>query len=175
MEQQWKNYVNPLNQVFLFLGGFLIGLIFEKTKVSGAVNGLVLFIGIGLFIAYPVEGNDINLVTGVNRFVFTSASFFICFSFYKSAIQLPRPAGKPLALLGEASYSIYMLHPVIYSLVGLAQRHLFHFPESIKLIIAFVVTILTSHFVYTYFEKYFMRIGQPRIIPTSGQGLPKSY
>ena len=37
LSEQWKNYVNPLNQVFLFLGGFLIG--FGTRWANGCTSG----------------------------------------------------------------------------------------------------------------------------------------
>jgi exopolysaccharide production protein ExoZ len=162
--EQWRNYVNPLNQVFLFLGGFLIGLLLHKLKLSTAIVLLMMFTGLGLFIFYPVSGDSIHLVTGINRLIFTACCFLICISFYKITFTLPSVIHKPLTLLGEASYSVYLLHPIIYTLTGIAFKfignHVYVFPESVRLLTAVGSTLLISYFVYQYFEKYFMKLGR---------------
>jgi len=52
LSEQWRSYVNPLNQVFLFLGGFLIGLLFNKTKINNATMIALLLIWIRTFYFY---------------------------------------------------------------------------------------------------------------------------
>ena len=80
MTEQWANYINPLNQVFLFLGGFLMGLLFQKVEVKNSISTVLLAVGLVVFTFYPVTGDGIELVTGVNRLIFTASSFLICFS-----------------------------------------------------------------------------------------------
>tara|TARA_B100000768_G_scaffold178290_1_gene193831 strand:+ start:154 stop:1281 length:1128 start_codon:yes stop_codon:yes gene_type:complete len=160
LSNQWKNYVNPLNQVFLFLGGFLIGLLFNKTKINNATILSLLAIGLGLFVFIPADGNSINLVTGVNRLVFTFCCFLICFCFYKLTFKFPVFVHKPLTLLGKASYSVYLLHPIIHDLVGRFRNHTIHFPESVRLILSIFLTLVTAYFTYEYFEKYFVKLAK---------------
>lgn len=163
LSEQWRNYVNPLNQVFLFLGGFLIGRFLHNVKIKNSIVITLLLLGLILFIFYPVTGDTINLVTGVNRLIFTACCFLICISFYKMTFTLPKFIHKPLTLLGEASYSVYLLHPIVYSVTGIAltisSKYLFHFPESVRLIISVISTLIISYFVYQRFEKYFMKLG----------------
>ncbi|MDP2540482.1 hypothetical protein CSC81_02835 [Tenacibaculum discolor] len=160
LSDQWKNYVNPLNQVFLFLGGFLTGLLFNKTKINNATILALLAIGLGLFVFIPADGNTINLVTGVNRLMFTFCCFLICFCFYKLTFKFPVFVHKPLTLLGEASYSVYLLHPIIHDLVGRFRNHTIHFPESVRLISSICLTLVVAYFTYEYFEKYFMKLAK---------------
>jgi len=164
LSEQWKNYINPLNQVFLFLGGFLIGLLLHNIKIKNSFAITLVLLGLILFKFYPVSGDPIHIVTGVNRLIFTVCSFLICIGFYKLTFKLSSLFHKPLALLGEASYSVYLLHPIVYNLVGIALtilgQYLFHFPESIRLIVSFISTLFLSYFVYQYFEKYFMKFGK---------------
>lgn len=159
-EQTWRNYVNPLNQVFLFLGGFLTGLLFNKTKINNAAIVALFLIGLGLFIFIPVHGEQIVLKIGINRLIFTFCCFLICFCFYKLSFQFPKFIHKPLTLLGESSYSVYLLHPIIYNLVGIFRNHTTHFPESVRLISSISLTLAVSYFTYEYFEKYFMKLGR---------------
>ncbi len=162
---QWRNYVNPLNQVLLFLGGFIIGLIFKDKRIHIVINLIILISGLVLFIFYPAEGDTIHLVTGVNRLIFTLCCFMICMSFYKVRVDLPAIINKPLKLLGEASYSVYLLHPLAYSVVGkvvtLAGKRNFLVSDGIKIPASIIITLVTSYLVYEYFEKYFMRMGRP--------------
>lgn len=166
LAEQWSNYVNPLNQVFLFLGGFLIGLFLHNVNVKNSINTLTFILGLGLFIFYPVEGDAINLVTGINRLIFTFSCFLICISFYKLTIKLPDVFHKPLSMLGEASYSVYLIHPMVYGLSGIfmsmLSKYIVPFPESVRLISAVISTLIISYYIYQYYEKYFMRLGRSK-------------
>lgn len=160
LSDQWRNYVNPLNQVFLFLSGFLIGLLFRNIKINNLYAFVLLFLGLSLFVFLPAQNDTINLVTGINRLFFTGSCLLICFGFYKLTFNLPIAIHKPLALLGEISYSVYLLHPILYNLVGRFRNHTIYFPESIRLILSISLTLVISYFTYQYFEKYFMKLGK---------------
>jgi exopolysaccharide production protein ExoZ len=168
LTQNWHDYVNPLNQLFLFTSGMLIGVFFANYKSKNLVYLLILSLGILLFTLFPAEGNPINIVTGINRLVFTLASILICLGFYKFEWELPQLIQFPLKKLGNISYSVYLLHPLLYALVGFGNNHLkqdgFGFNETIRLLLSFFSTIIVSHLVYTYFEKYFMRFGKSSFI-----------
>jgi len=164
LNEQSRNYENPLNHVFLFLGGFLIGFLFRKIQFNNTIILGLLFLGITVFTFYPASGNTINLVTGTNKLIFTACCFLICFCFYKLTFQFPGFIHKPLSLLGEASYSVYLIHPIIFNLTGMLSgflaQHLIQLPESIRLLLSIILTIITSYFVYENFEKYFMKFGR---------------
>lgn len=166
LSEQWSIYSNPLNQVFLFLGGFFIGLFLQNIQIKNSILLVLLFFSFIVFIFYPVSGDPINLVTGVNRLVFTTCCFIFCISFYKMKFTLPEFIHKPLTLLGEASYSVYLLHPLVYNITGIAfsisSKYLFNFPESIRLIISIVTTLSVSYYVYQNFESFFMKLGRTR-------------
>ena len=164
LSEQWENYINPLNQVFLFLGGFLIGFFFKNTTIKDSVIIALLLSGLSLFTLYPVTGDTINLVTGLNRLIFTFCCFIICFCFYKLSFRLPMFIHKPLILLGEASYSVYLIHPIVWSITGIItsiiSKYFFNFPLSFKILLSVLLTLIISYLVYQYFEKYFMKLGR---------------
>lgn len=164
LSEQWKNYVNPFNQVFLFLGGFLIGFFFHNTKIKNSIIFPLIILSFAAFTFYPASGDTINIVTGTNRLVFTFCCFLICFCFYKLTLKFPEFIHKPLTILGEASYSVYLLHPIVWTLTdiatGLFSKYIFYFPLSARLILSVLLTLIISFYVYEYFEKYFMRIGR---------------
>ena len=116
------------------------------------------------FTFYPASGDTINIVTGTNRLVFTFCCFLICFCFYKLTFKFPEFIHKPLTILGEASYSVYLLHPIVWTLTGIAtglfSKYIFYFPVSARLILSVLLTLIISFYVYQYFEKYFMKIGR---------------
>lgn len=159
LDNQWFIYVNPLNQVFLFLSGFLMGLLFNKVSFNDTNVIILLIISFTGFVFYPVSGDNINLVTGINRIVFTLLCFTICFTFYKLKSTLPSYIHSPLTLLGEASYSVYLLHPIIYKITGFLKYTL-HFSDVLRLVVAGILTLIISYFTYKYFEKYFMRLAK---------------
>ena len=161
---QQRNYINPLNQVFLFLSGFLIGYLFRKINVASAVNLIILVAGILLFVLYPANGDTVHLITRGGRIAFTLSCLMICFSFYKLKFELPNIIHRPLKLLGEASYSVYLLHPIMHFVAGILiaflSKHVIPLPESVRFVVAIVLTLATSYFVYRYFEKYFVKLGK---------------
>lgn len=164
--KQWSFYINPLNQVFLFLGGYLIGLWSEKWKVSSKLSYALFVLSALLFVFYPVEGDAINLVTDTNRMVFTALCFIICFAFYKLDFKLPALADKYLKMLGEASYSVYLLHPIVWFLsraaFAVASKYslLPTIPPLYHMVASVIITLMVSYHVYHRYERSFMRRGK---------------
>lgn len=166
---QWRDYVNPLNQLFLFLGGFLIGMFFSQIKIPTIPSLVILFIGLAAYIFYPAPpGDRINLATGFTRIIFTIFCFVICLGFFKTTLRLPGFINKPLTLLGEASYSVYLLHPVVHTVsfyvFALSATHFYDFPLIVEIVTPIIITLVLSYFVYKKFEKYFMRLGHQKNI-----------
>lgn len=159
---QWTNYVNPLNQVFLFLGGFLIGLFFQHVKLKNYIAILMIFIGVSIFVFFPVQGDLINLVTRFNRLVFTISCFLICCGVYKLSLELPSVVHNPLKLLGEASYSVYLLHPLVYAVTAFLNKKVFNFSGPVIITLSVICTLISSYIVYEYFEKFFMKMGKTK-------------
>ncbi|GIM61834.1 acyltransferase [Capnocytophaga canis] len=122
LSDQWRNYVNPLNQVFLFLSGFVIGCFLTKKQLNKKMTSVLLILGIFIFIFYPIFGDTINLVTNFERIIFTLIGIVICWVFYKNTIQLPNILHKPLKVLGEMCYSLYLLHPIVWFGYGFVFR-----------------------------------------------------
>ncbi|WP_224995697.1 acyltransferase [Cesiribacter sp. SM1] len=164
LSRQWATYVNPLNQVFLFLAGYLIGWWWEGREVSLYLSFTLLVLAVTAFIFYPVEGDQIMLVTNANRLVFTGICLLLCFAIYKTNFTLPQFLHRKLRMLGEASYSVYLLHPIVLHYVKLgyaalgAQYMAFSLPA--QLYTSALLTLLISYQVYIRFEKLFMRAGK---------------
>lgn len=161
LSEQWYDYVNPMNQVFLFLGGYLIGYLFNNVQFSNKGPLIILFVALAVFFFYPAEG---NIAAGINRIIFSACCFFACFALYKISYRFPEIIDKPLLLLGEISYSLYLLHPIVW-----LSLKLFLFtpldtisPVSplLKMISTIVLSIIISYCIYHYVERYFMKVGR---------------
>jgi exopolysaccharide production protein ExoZ len=161
---QWKNYVNPLNQVFLFLGGFLIAMFLKNRNVNNLFLVMSLVISTLFFVLYPASGDTISLVTGTNRLLFSAICFLICFCVFKLHFQFPKVIHKPLTLIGEASYSLYLLHPIIWKItsffLNLVNERFFKLPQEYNILFSILLTIVVSNWSYEYFEKYFLHFGK---------------
>lgn len=163
LSMQWKNYVNPLNQAFLFVGGFAIGLFFENQRVS-VLNGLLLIAaGFALFILYPASGDASQLVTDFARLSFTLSCFLICTGFYKIEFSKTNLITKILEITGKSSYSIYLLHPLVWGATGFILTRMGNRSIVVKQVMAVAITFMVSYFVYEKFEKYFMKLGSRKV------------
>lgn len=164
--EQWKTYINPLNQVYFFLGGFLMGYLFRGVKLKRIYSSLLIVLGLLIMICFPVGEERISLVFGINRVVFSLACFLICLGTYSwnNIFSIPNIIHRPFSLLGEASYSVYLLHPLVYQIVSkmvaINNRYFYEVSSSIKLFIALSITLVLSYLVYEYFEKYFMKLAR---------------
>lgn len=164
LTSQWRNYVNPLNQLFFFLGGFIVGYLLQNKRLNTRIGVVLLVAGLSLFCLYPAHGNTINIVTGVNRIVFTLACFLICISVFKINFKFSKIIDQPLSMLGEASYSVYLLHPIVFSIIrrasSVVSKRLIVIPIEVTFVLSITVTLVSSYFVYVKYEKYFMKLGR---------------
>ena len=118
---------------------------------------ILLILGLLIFIFYPSSGNSINIVTNISRLVFSFSCFIICLSIYKITKNLPQIIHQPLSSLGEMSYSVYLIHPIIWKIFNLFYNSEIKIE---KIAYMMIITLIISYFVYTYFEKVFMKLGR---------------
>ncbi len=154
LSDQWQTYINPFNNFFLYACGLALYYNFHEVSMKNMANVLVV-ISLAILCFYPVSGDQINITTGVNRVVFALASIALTLGFYKLEIDLPDWFAKPLANLGEATYGVYLLHPVIYAFAN----KLIHNPV-ICVITTSVVTIIAANISYHIYEKKFIKLGK---------------
>lgn len=159
LSQQWGVYVNPLNQIFLFSGGMLIAWVSQaapsQNKNNIFIMGLVFFSL--LFAFYPVAGNQINIVTGWNRLLFTAIILGLSYCVYNVQVKCQNVVERGMKFMGDISYPVYLLHGVAFlffdkyiwpllnsdSLTAKAVFFLFVFSPFI---------FIASHFVYKLIE-----------------------
>lgn len=152
---QWNLYINPFNNLFLYVTGISIYYNFKDVEFSSKLTNCLLMISLFLFCLLPFNGDQIFIVTGIGRIVFVLISLLIVLCFYKLKIDLPIFISKPLELLGIATYGVYILHPIIYFFV----RDQLNIKSGILLIVP-ALTIFLSIFLYNFFELKFINIGK---------------
>ncbi|MGV3597434.1 MAG: acyltransferase family protein [Bacteroidota bacterium] len=155
----WTTYINPVNQFFYFLMGiFLSGIDKDTSFFTKPLLPLaVIIIALLVFVFYPVSGNDDYLIFGVNRLVFSLCCIFLCLAFYSlnGSINSQSIFLKPLIILGEISYGVYLLHPLVsvYFNKFVEISSLGAISAKIKLPIAVIITLGLSYLSYKFFEK----------------------
>lgn len=158
LADQWKTYINPFNNLFLYLSGIAIFYNLRSVEVRPSLRAS-LFIGpIMLFVLLPVSGDQINLVTGFNRIYLSLTAVMIAVSFYKFAPTLPKVCDQALRNLGHISYGVYLLHPFAielakYCIDGAAYPALF-----VSLVV--LLTLAFAQIIYSLLEKPGIRLGK---------------
>lgn len=159
----------PLLHIFTFLTGMGFGYLYYVHEVSffkkySDLIAIILISGIALSLVYnwfPLA--DIN-----------NGGFAVFFSLFFIAITYPSSiVGKFLShrvfvLLGEASYSLYILHLVIYNYLKIGFTNFFNYTNfesfsflGIYLVIAIIIAVLSFLFIEKkltiYLKKKFMK------------------
>ncbi|MDF9435908.1 acyltransferase [Chromohalobacter israelensis] len=166
LAQQWGDYINPLNQVFLFFSGVVAAWLKERYYSPGKKGAFIIACAaIFVFVFYPASGDKINIVTGWARFVFTSTCLAVCFSLLCMPNLSLKWLSKPLGFLGDRSYTIYMLHGAsfLYFDKYVAPSLGIGRPEEKLVFLLFGLApfvLLISFFVYRYLEVPFIQLGR---------------
>lgn len=158
LHAQWRAYINPLNQAFLFAAGVVIGSMAVPKKGRFVFVTLFILAG-GLFVLYPARGNQIVIVTGWNRLALT----FLCIAgvacLYWSELSFHNRLGRCLRVLGESSYSIYLLHPIIAIPVIWITRRMGLPAWATYAFLCIPLTVAASWLSYRKLEKPMMGVG----------------
>jgi exopolysaccharide production protein ExoZ len=163
LANQWIDYINPFNQVFLFLSGFLIGYYFKDKDIPSYYTLTLTMLAVVGFTMISTGEDPIFLVTGINRIVFSLICILICFSFFKFSFSFPQVIHAPLSTLGEISYSLYLLHPLVFTVTSIIlQKFSPQYAGTLQFPISVLITLAASYFVYQYIERYFMKLGRTK-------------
>ena len=95
-------------------------------------------------------------------FFLVSTTLVLCF--YKMKITPPAWISRPLAMLGVATYGVYLLHPIVFKFVELAAKRGGVGTPGVVLGTV-VLTIALSIATYRFFETPFIRLGK-RLTPS---------
>ncbi|MDC5598006.1 acyltransferase, partial [Acinetobacter baumannii] len=147
-------YIHPLSNMYLYTLGLSLYYNFHDVKLKRA-SYLLIIISFAVLCLYPVSGDQIMLVTGINDVIFSLASVALTLGFYKLAVALPEWITKPFANLGEATYGVYLLHPVIYIFTNKLITN-----PYLCIATTVCITIIAANISYQIYEKRFIKIGK---------------
>jgi peptidoglycan/LPS O-acetylase OafA/YrhL len=99
-------------------------------------------------------------VIGVNRIIFSFIAIGIVLWFWKLYLSNFRWWYVILEKFGLATYGIYLLHPIITSLLSPVIEKIGIFNVYVKMLLIACVTISISLFTYYFFEKKFLDLGK---------------
>lgn len=158
---QWAAYVNPIGQIFFFAAGIGLGFIEKGMHKFGRWSLIAIVAIFALIALYPASGEPIHLVTGLTHLILTALITILCFLVYKSDFDvLPVFIQKTLAFLGEISFSLYLIHPIIYHLLKTIFDRFLPVSPYVLIGSTVAITIFLSYYSFQYFEKYFIRLGK---------------
>lgn len=138
LADQWNVYISPFSHWYLFALG--VGVSATRIRVPGWVPLLVALV----FVALPLGIGQIQIVTRWTWVAYTLTCTLLAASVYWWTPD-PQPLHGLLSFLGRSSYSIYLLHPVVYSWMG-------HFVTGavgvgLAVVCTFVAAWLSWHYV----------------------------
>jgi len=158
-DQKFHTYVQIPNHAFLFLLGGVIAhlrsLTARRLPVRLFLPALVLLI----LAAIPriVFYDDFDVMTGMLRVKYVSLCFLIVtlFAFFDVPRNVLR---RPLVLLGDSSYSVYLLHPFIH--LVLVRRLAGKGHPWVIFSLGLVLTLALAYLVYRLMEKPAIGLGR---------------
>ncbi|OAM53163.1 hypothetical protein A7981_07065 [Methylovorus sp. MM2] len=153
LANQWHIYVNPFNQLFLFIGGISIVIFSQKYRhlIFERLPLACMLVGIIFFYTFPGDADNISLVSGLGRIILSVACILFVFGMINHHIKTPKPLARILTFLGEHCYSIYLLHPIVAIPVVSVIAH-FGGSKLIAYIISACLTFILSAFTFKYIE-----------------------
>lgn len=163
LHHYWKQYINPFNQLMFFTAGIMIGALYQEGyfKKIEKFAGWGLLLSIMVFVLFPVHSGDkIYLVTGYTRFVFFFISCGICMFVFLNKRLLPTLLDNSLSKLGEATYSLYLLHPIVFIIVEKSGITYLNISMTGVLIVSMILSVMVSYFTYIFLEKKFVNYGK---------------
>jgi peptidoglycan/LPS O-acetylase OafA/YrhL len=175
LAEQWGTYINPFNNIFLYVAGIAIYYNLKSVDITRPTLVILFCVSIAIFLFYPVAGNQVEIITGVNRVVFLLASITLVYVFYKFPYYsfIPRSVQYPLGQLGLATYGIYMLHPVVYNYTGYTFNKLGLQNIPVLFAVTVILTVILAITSFNTFEKRIMKHGKR--VTSNGSNLWKMF
>jgi peptidoglycan/LPS O-acetylase OafA/YrhL len=172
LAEQWRLYINPFNNFFLYCAGIAMFYNIDHVRLRPALCAVLFAAGAAVFVAYPVDGDQIRIVTGWGRIVFCAASLAVVLAFYKTSVRSIPFVTVPLMQLGLATYGVYLLHPVLWQAVKMLWQALGVHPAGM---VTFAVTVLATIAAalcsYRYLELPFIALGKRLTSQRTAPGL----
>jgi len=139
-----------------FFLGCLAAYLIDKVKLENCKLLLFTSVAIFLFNAFIYE-NFLFSLKDAGRIIFYGLpSFGIVFSLAKMELQSSVNFGKLMIILGDSSYSIYLIHQITIAVVLRSTQLLgiiYNIPSFIYLLLLGLFTIFLGIFIHNFIEK----------------------
>jgi peptidoglycan/LPS O-acetylase OafA/YrhL len=169
---QWDTYIVPFNHLYFFVVGVWLGGGVGRARVQSSYAGILAVVAGVAFVALPAGADPIAITTGWYRVLYSIVCIGVCAGCAYANVRLPELVHKGLEELGRMSYSVYLLHPIVY---GGMSYVLWGFRSSAVVAVASLpATLLGARFVYRWLEAPMIERGVrvARSISGAGRGLP---
>jgi peptidoglycan/LPS O-acetylase OafA/YrhL len=163
LASQWGGgYINPINNLFLYMSGIAIFFNLKDKKFNPFIVILFFLLSFSIFVKYPVHGDQINIVTGYNRLVFILASILLVIAFYMFEYFnfIPKFIRVSFYQLGIATYGVYLLHPIIHDYAVHFLKDLRINQPLLFIVLVSILTVVVSLISWNYFEKKLIIYGK---------------
>ncbi|ARD39228.1 acyltransferase [Edwardsiella ictaluri] len=164
VSQQWGRYINPINQIYFFIFGVVAARLLLpyvggcKIILSAAILACFIIMAI-----YPVYGDQIHIVTGMNKIFFTVIIVILSSAFFLLRdLNNVRILHVTLKFLGDISYTIYLLHGValMYFQKTVMPNLNSHAAKGIAIMALIAILMLASWVCHIYIEKPIVALGK---------------
>lgn len=156
----WYHYVAPMNNFFLFGFGIMLFYEFKNVKISNALCLIGILISCLNFIFYPTTGNQVYIVKGMNRFIFSFASVLLVLMFFLMTYKPNRWVVYPLQKFGIATYGVYLLHHLVQQFL---HDYCFLSNPYVLMPTTIILSVILALILYKNFEVPFIKLGKKKI------------
>jgi len=152
------NILTFLDPIFIefFLGMLLYFVLVKFKNIAWYISLLLLLIG--LFLFYSLYSG--LTVSGIHRIDSGTIAFLIGFAVISLEKFWLKRSCKLLKIIGDASYSIYLVHPFVLAAVVMVYHkfpNIFLQSEILLIVVMFMASLLVGYFSYLHIESRLIR------------------
>lgn len=157
----WSSYVNPINHMFFFLFGMLCR--YYQVGLRKNTSWIWLISALTLLHIYPIDSKA-GLITGLDRVILSGLTCLLAIPFINFDFSTKHTfwIHTPLVLLGDISYSLYLLHPIVYATLNkffqIAHVEIGPLYFTTCLIVSLIVSFISYQIVERKGQRVFNRI-----------------
>ncbi len=157
----WKVFINPLNHLVLFYFGILLRI--SRVQISTWWSYLIIFIFFVSFLFIPFSQRQ-DAVLGLARFYNSGLMILLVLVFASFKPSGTNKLNKFSKHLGKVSYSLYLLHPLVWGSIGFVYNqmefNLLDSYASIRIILSVIISLIFSTMIYNWLEVRFIELGK---------------
>lgn len=111
-----------------------------------------------LFFYYPVTGDKINLVIGINKYIFLTLLSLLTISILLTVDKFKWGFHIIFKFFGDACYSIYLLHPIVSVMMLSLFKEVVG--KTLVFAISSILTLMVSYLTFNCIEKGGMELDE---------------